>query len=188
MHRHLVLIGLLTLSLAGCRFASDRSDSPLSSPSVKAMKLESSAFTANGLIPAKYTCDGEDLSPPLSWDAPPAGTQTLALIADDPDAPRGTWVHWVAYNLPTSVHQLPEGIPPEVKLAVGGTQGKNDFDRLGYGGPCPPGGTHRYFFKLYAIDRELSLPQSATKAQLLQAMEGHILANAELMGRYTRGG
>ncbi len=150
------------------------------------MKLESSAFTANSLIPAKYTCDGQDVSPALSWDEPPAGTWSLALIADDPDAPMGTWVHWVLYNLSPDVRELAEGIPAQAQPPVGGMHGITDFKRLGYGGPCPPGGTHRYFFKLYALDRTLDLKPGATKEQLLQAMSGHILATAELMGRYTR--
>ncbi len=155
-------------------------------PKGETMKLESTAFTAGNLIPARYTCDGEDLSPPLSWDAPPEGTRSLALICDDPDAPRGTFVHWVLYNLPADLRQLPEGIPAQPQPPVGGIHGKNDFGRSGYGGPCPPSGTHRYFFRLYALDQTLNLAQGATKAELLEAMNGHILISAELMGRYAR--
>ncbi|MBI2877475.1 MAG: YbhB/YbcL family Raf kinase inhibitor-like protein [Candidatus Tectomicrobia bacterium] len=153
------------------------------------MKLEihSSAFTTGNPIPQKYSCDGPDLSPPLSWTAPPAGTQSLALIMDDPDAPVGTWVHWVLYDLPATIHELPEGVPTQETLPNGARQGINDFKQIGYGGPCPPRGpAHRYFFKLYALDQGVGLPPRATKEQLLQAMEGHILGQAELMGRYGR--
>ncbi len=150
------------------------------------MKLQSPAFSANGLIPAIYTCDRQDISPALSWDDPPAGTQSFALICDDPDAPGKTWVHWVLYDLPATTRELLESVPPNPTLENGGIHGINDFGRLGYGGPCPPSGTHRYFFKLYALDRKLGLKPGATKAELLTAMAGHILAEAELMGRYAR--
>jgi Raf kinase inhibitor-like YbhB/YbcL family protein len=150
------------------------------------MKLESTAFTANGMIPSQYTCDGQDISPPLSWDAPPSETQSLALIVDDPDAPGQIFVHWVLYDLPPEIHQLPKAAADQETLPGGGKQGKNDFGKLGYGGPCPPTGIHRYFFRLYALDRELGLKPGATKAQLEAAMSGHILAAAELIGRYAR--
>ena len=150
------------------------------------MKLESTAFTPNGMIPPRYTCDGADVSPPLTWDEPPGGTQSLALICDDPDAPVGTFVHWVLYNLPPTERQLAEGIPQNQTLPNGAIQGVSDFRKPGYGGPCPPGGTHRYFFKLYALDTVLNLKSGAKKADLLRAMDGHILATAELMGRYHR--
>jgi hypothetical protein len=150
------------------------------------MKLESTAFTDDGMIPSQYTCDGQDISPDLSWDAPPTGTQSLALIVDDPDAPGQIFVHWVLYDIPPEVQQLPKAIAPQATLLNGGTQGKNDFGNLGYGGPCPPSGIHHYFFRLYALDRELGLEAGATKAQLQAAMGGHILAAAELIGRYSR--
>lgn len=150
------------------------------------MKLESSAFTPNQLIPATYTCDGKDLSPPLSWSEPPEGTKSLVLIVDDPDAPDRTFVHWVVYNLPATTRQLPEGLSHQPELSQGGIQGKNDFDRYGYGGPCPPSGTHRYFFKLYAVDTGLELEPGATKSAVLQALEGRVLEQAELVGHYTR--
>lgn len=159
------------------------------------MKLSSPAFSANGLIPAMYTCDfhqgaaarsHQDISPALNWDEPPAGTQSFALICDDPDAPGKTWVHWVLYDLPATSRELPESVPPKATLANGGVHGVNDFGNLGYGGPCPPSGTHRYFFKLYALDQMLGLKPGATKGELLTAMEGHILAAAELVGRYAR--
>jgi Raf kinase inhibitor-like YbhB/YbcL family protein len=148
--------------------------------------LTSSAFDEGGAIPKKYTCDGADVSPPLSWAAPPGGTQSFALVSDDPDAPVGTWVHWVIFNLPAGLDGLPEGVPADAEPSLGGRQGKNDFGRLGYGGPCPPRGTHRYYFKLYALDATLGLPAGATKAGLLEAMAGHVLAEAQLMGRYSR--
>ena len=151
-----------------------------------AIKLVSSAFQEGGMIPADYTCDGKDISPPLSWSGVPEQAVTLALICDDPDAPLGTWVHWVLYNLPASVRELPAGVPPDERLANGALQGRNDFRRLGYGGPCPPGGTHRYYFKLYALDKALDLKPGATKKELLKAMEGHVLAEGQLMGRYKR--
>src|SRR5205085_2382634 len=149
------------------------------------IKLTSSAFQEGGMIPAQYTCDGKNISPPLAWSDVPTEAKTLALIADDPDAPRGTWVHWVSYNLPTATKELPEGIPAQ-EAAVGGRQGKNDFGKLGYGGPCPPSGTHRYYFKLYALNTELNLPSGATKQDLLKAMYGHILDEGQLMGRYKK--
>ncbi len=144
--------------------------------------LTSSAFAPGESIPRQYTCDGQDLSPPLQWADPPAGTQSFALIVDDPDAPIGTWVHWVLFNLPPETRDLPEQTGP-----VGHSQdGNNSWKRSGYGGPCPPGGTHRYYFKLYALDTMLDLAAGADKKQLLQAMEGRILAQAEVMGVYSR--
>jgi Raf kinase inhibitor-like YbhB/YbcL family protein len=150
------------------------------------MHLESSAFADRQLIPSLYTCDGADQSPPLSWGDLPSGTVSLALICDDPDAPGKTWVHWVMYNLPPELGQLPAAVPPQAELVNGGVQGKNDFGYLGYGGPCPPAGVHRYFFKLYALDRRLDLKPGAPKVEVERAMTGHILAQAELVGRYQR--
>jgi len=150
------------------------------------IKITTSAFVPGGKIPGKYTCDELDVSPPLTWTSVPEGTKTFALICDDPDAPMGTWVHWVLFNLPADIQELPENIPPERELESGGKQGMNDFRKIGYGGPCPPGGTHRYYFKLYALDTELDLEVGATKRELLKAMEGHILAEGQLMGRYER--
>jgi Raf kinase inhibitor-like YbhB/YbcL family protein len=150
------------------------------------MMLTSSAFTHGSMIPKQYTCDGKDISPPLSWSDPPEKTQSFALIMDDPDAPLGTWVHWVIYNLPATARGLGEGVPPDADLPDGSRQGRNSWRRIGYGGPCPPSGTHRYFFKLYALDTVLPLASGATKEELLKAMEGHIVAQAELMGRYAR--
>jgi len=152
----------------------------------KKMTITSTAFSDGGMIPPKYTADGANVSPPLAFGGAPAGTKTFALICDDPDAPRGTWVHWVLYNLPAGVTSLPENVPPQPKLASGALQGRNDFGRIGYGGPAPPSGTHRYFFKVYALDCVLKLDPGATKAQLLKAMNGHILAEGQLVGKYSR--
>jgi len=150
------------------------------------MDIKSQAFVPGALIPPKYTCDGADVSPPLSFTGAPAGTKSFALIADDPDAPMGTWVHWVAWNIPAGTRSLEEGVPKKETLPDGVRQGSNDFRRVGYGGPCPPSGTHRYFFRLYALDAALNLPATATKQDLEKAMQEHILAQAELMGKYTR--
>ncbi|MGH7770677.1 MAG: YbhB/YbcL family Raf kinase inhibitor-like protein [Candidatus Binatia bacterium] len=138
-------------------------------------------------MPRKYTCDSTDLSPPLRWENAPSGTKAFALIADDPDAPVGTWVHWVIYDLPAETKELAEGVKPAETLPNGAKQGMNDFRKVGYGGPCPPPGpAHRYFFKLYALSAPPSLKPRATKQQLLDAIKGHILAEAQLMGRYKR--
>jgi hypothetical protein len=150
------------------------------------MELKSSVFNEGKSIPSLYTCDGKDISPPLEWSGEPDNTKTFALIADDPDAPMGTWVHWVIFNIPSSTHVLSEGIERKKQLSDGSIQGVNDFKRPGYGGPCPPSGTHRYFFKLYALDSELSLGPDAVKKDLENAMKGHVLAEAQCMGTYAR--
>jgi hypothetical protein len=179
-----MLIGLLVLLAIGCHSSPDRSiPSQLGG---QTMHLESSAFTHNGMIPAEFTCDSSNLSPPLSWSQPPANTQSLALIVDDPDAPMGTFVHWVLFNLPRQTASLPEHITSPSALPDHSLEGRNDFGKLGYGGPCPPSGTHRYFFKLYALDTLLNVRSGATKAQVEAAMQGHILASAELIGLYQR--
>jgi len=145
--------------------------------------LTCSAFKDGETIPVKYTCVGKDVSPPLRWSSPPKGTQSLALIVDDPDAPVGTWVHWVLFNIPSRETGLPEGVPRKEAFSKGGIQGLNDFRRVGYGGPCPPpGNPHRYAFKLYALDTTLNLKPRATKAQVVDASKGHILAEARLVG------
>lgn len=152
------------------------------------MNLSSTAFTPDGEIPSLHTCDGKDVSPALSWSDPPAGTRSLALIVDDPDAPdpaapRMTWVHWVLYNLPATATGLPEGVAAAA-LPDGTLEGINDWKRPGYGGPCPPIGRHRYFFKLYALDQELPDLDGPTKAQLEKAIQDHVLEQATLMGTY----
>ena len=153
------------------------------------MKLTSSAFVDGGEIPPRYTCEGADIAPPIEWGDLPPGTQTLALVVDDPDAPdpaapRMTWVHWVLYDLPVAPHDLPERGAP---LPPGTREGLNDWGRSGYGGPCPPIGRHRYFFKLYALDAllgDLSMPK---KSRVEQAMKGHVLGSAQLVGTYQKG-
>jgi len=152
-----------------------------------AFAISSPSFQNGGNIPKKFTCDGADASPELHWISPPGGAQSFALIADDPDAPVGTWTHWVLYDLPAQSASLPEGVAKVDELPTGGRQGRNDFRRIGYGGPCPPPGKpHRYFFKLYALDKKLNLKSGATKQELEQAMQGHILGQTELVGKYQR--
>ena len=151
------------------------------------LTIQSSAFSPNGSIPAKYTCQGNDTSPPLAWSGVPAGTQSLVLIVDDPDAPdpaapKRVWVHWVVFNVPPTVTELGEGLK---ELPAGAKSGLNDWGRPGYGGPCPPIGRHRYFHKLYALDRTLEL-ERATKADVERAMQGHVLGSAELVGTYQK--
>ena len=151
------------------------------------MTLTSSSFAHGQPIPLRHTADGVNVSPPLEWAGVPAGTKSFALICDDPDAPRKVWVHWVLYALPPTLAALPEGVPTDPVLPDGSRQGTNDFGTTGYGGPAPPkGNPHRYFFKLYALDAEPTLPPRASKADLLAAM-GTVLAEAELMGTYQRG-
>jgi len=150
-----------------------------------ALTLKSPAFSEGEMIPKKFTCDGDDISPALSWDGVPPETKSIALIVDDPDAPGGDWVHWVLFNLPSSARSLPESVPTQKTLADGSRQGLNDFRRIGYGGPCPPRGTtHRYYFKVYALDIYLDLEPAATKAQVEAGSRGHILAEGRFMGRY----
>ena len=152
-----------------------------------AFTIQSSDFPNGVEIPPAFTCDGEDRSPALSWSGAPEGTKTFALIADDPDAPAGTWVHWVIFNIPGKTQSLPGGVEKKEQLADGSKQGKNDFRKIGYNGPCPPPGKpHRYFFKLYALGSDLTLPAGASKADVEHAMAGHILAQAELIGSYKR--
>jgi Raf kinase inhibitor-like YbhB/YbcL family protein len=155
-----------------------------------AMTLNSPAFQQNGHIPSKYTCEGEDVSPPLAWEGVPNGAKSLVLIVDDPDAPdpkapKMVWVHWVVYNIPPHTKSLPENAG-KARLLQGGLFGRNDFKKTEYGGPCPPIGRHRYFFKLYALDITLEL-KGPTKSQIERAMRSHVLANAELIGTYQKG-
>jgi Raf kinase inhibitor-like YbhB/YbcL family protein len=151
-----------------------------------AITVTSSTFKEGGMIPAKYTCDGQNISPPLQWEGAPRGTKSFALISDDPDAPIGIWIHWVMWNIPAEANQLPEGIPQVKQLQDGSIQGLNSYPRCGYSGPCPPSGTHRYYFKIYALDAMLDLPASSTNKDLLKAMKEHILAEGSLMGKYQR--
>lgn len=152
------------------------------------MRLTSNAFKHADYIPGQYTCDGQDMSPALSWDDPPGGTQTFALIVEDPDAPSGTWTHWVVYNIPAKIRELSHGLPHEETLEDGILQGRNDFGKIGYGGPCPPKGhgQHAYHFRLFALSTSLPLPPGASKKEVLKAMEGSILAETEIEGFYKR--
>jgi len=190
MLKRLSLLLFLFVLLAGCtgiaQPAAPAAPADVVSQGGARMKLTSSAFSEGTMIPVRYTCAGDDLSPPLAWSDIPVGAKSLALIADDPDAPVGTWVHWVAFNLPIAGRGLPEGIKDEKQLSGGGVQGANSWRRLGYGGPCPPSGTHRYFFKLYALDTILFLDNRAAAKDVQVAMKGHILAEAQLMGRFKR--
>lgn len=146
------------------------------------MELKSPAFRQGGPIPSRYTCDGENVSPPLEWNGVPPEARAMALVVDDPDAPAKVWVHWVLYNLPPDAGSLPEG---SRGLEATGREGRNDFGDLGYGGPCPPRGRHRYRFRLYALDEHLDLGEGCTQSDLVAAMEGHVLAQAELTGTYA---
>jgi Raf kinase inhibitor-like YbhB/YbcL family protein len=174
----MVGMGIL-LFLAGCK--GEGATTALEGGNDMSIQITSSAFTEGGTIPKIYTCDDQNVSLPLEWMGVPTNTVSLALIMDDPDAPSGTWVHWVLYNLPPGLTKLEQG------KSGGGTDGKNDFGKLGYGGPCPPrGSNHRYFIKLYALDTVLNLKAGSTKAQVENAMKGHILVQGQLMGRYGR--
>jgi Raf kinase inhibitor-like YbhB/YbcL family protein len=173
----------LVFALAACP-GGDEQPTPQQEANAMSIQLTSTAFSEGASIPAKYTCDGADLSPPLRWSGIPEGAKSIALIADDPDAPGRTFVHWVMYGIPSNVAELPEGGTPR-----GVVQGNNDFGRTGYGGPCPPpGAPHRYFFKIYALDTAVDLRPGAKKADLERAMDQHILAQGQLMGRYQRRG
>ena len=187
MSRRILLLAFL-LILAACNDETDEAPSVQEETqseevevAINLLTLTSAAFGEGESIPEKYTCDGEDVSPPLTWQDVSADVGAYALIMDDPDAPRGTWVHWVIYDLAPDLTQLPEGVASNV-----GTQGSNSWDRMGYGGPCPPSGTHRYFFKLYALDAPVGLEAGADKETLLSAIEGHVLAEGQLMGTYAR--
>jgi hypothetical protein len=152
------------------------------------LQVSSLAFQEGDRIPTKYTCEGQDVSPPIAWSRPPVGTQSLVLILEDPEdstAPGGVFTHWVLFNIPSDIREMPEGVPPQGKLSSGALQGKNDFGRIGYGGPCPDGtGPHRYRFTLYALDQPLDLEAGASKKQVLDGIQGHILAHGELTGTY----
>ncbi len=187
--RCLPLLILASVALAGCsKPAPTVTPFPANSaqPNQTEIKLTSSAFKEGEAIPRAYTCDGVNISPPLEWTGVPKTARTIAIVVDDPDAPGGNWVHWVLYNLPADNIGLIENLPFTENLKAGGFQGKNDFGKIGFGGPCPPTGTHRYFFRIYALESELFLKAGATKAELLKAMEGHIVLQGQLMGTYRR--
>jgi len=177
---------LFVTALLGCLVAAGGADKP-NPQKVMNLQITSTAFSEGQTIPAKYSCEGSDASPPLKWTNAPANTKSFALIADDPDAPAGTWVHWVLYDLPPNTTGLPEDVAKTQFIAGNAKQGLNSWPRLGYGGPCPPPGKpHRYFFKLYALDTMLDLKPGATKKDVKAAMKGHILAEGQLMGTYQR--
>lgn len=152
-----------------------------------AFTISSPSFLNGGQVPKQFTCEGADVSPELHWSSPPPGTQSFALITDDPDAPAGTWTHWLIFNLPAQTTALSENVAKVDQLPTGGSQGRNDFRKIGYSGPCPPAGKpHRYFFKLYALDKKLDLKPGASKQELEQAMQGHVLGQAEFFGKFQR--
>ncbi len=150
------------------------------------IKIFSSAFSEGGMIPERFTCDGSGVSPHLSWGEQPAGTKSITIICNDPDAPGGNFVHWLLYDIPASTRELPENVPPDGVLSNGAKQGVTDFDSLGYGGPCPPGGVHKYVFKIFALNALLGLPAGASEKQVLKAMKGHVLGEGKLTGKYGR--
>ena len=184
-----VALALVCLSFASCSDSQQSKNSATPSPtnaSIGTIVITSPAFKDGQMIPQKYSCDGENVSPPLEWNGVPGGTKELALIVDDPDAPGKTWVHWVVYDLPPETTSLPENMTAKVEPAKLPKQGMNDFKKTAYGGPCPPSATHRYYFKVYALNDRTSFASPATKDDLLKSIEGHILAQGQLMGRYQR--
>lgn len=177
-----MVVCLVVTLLVGCEHA----EQPLKEGEM-VLTVSSSAFQEGDRIPTKYTCQGQDISPPLTWSQSPVETQSLALIMDDPDAPGGVFTHWILFNIPSNSQELPEAVPTQAQLPSGALQGKNDFGRIGYGGPCPPPGhPHRYQFTLYAMNQPLDLKVGASKKQVLDAMQGHILAQGQLTGTYQR--
>lgn len=176
LHRtvHMVLVSLRGIARTG-----------IHSPD-NGMELKSPAFDRGELIPKVYTRQGKDISPPLEWSGSPEGTRSFALICDDPDAPLLTWVHWVYYNIPATCTSLPEAIAKTEYPGQGGIQGRSSYGEFGYGGPCPPWGIHRYFFRLFALDTVLNLQAGSKKRHLMKAMEGHVLATTEIMGTYKK--
>jgi len=181
----LILILILLLILTGCGGAARPEMEEIMSDAT-VLTLTSPDFAHGQAIPAEFTCDGKDHSPALAWGEPPAGTKSFALIVDDPDAPIGIWVHWVVYNLPAESRGLPRGVPAGASLSGGGVMGLNSWKQMAYGGPCPPSGTHRYYFTLYALDTVLEQAAGMSKKELLAAMEGHVLGQGQLMGTYAR--
>jgi Raf kinase inhibitor-like YbhB/YbcL family protein len=175
------------IALFGCLLTASCADNNNNPPKIMSIQITSTVFAEGKPIPEKHTCQGRDISPPLQWTNAPANTKSFALIADDPDAPVGTWVHWVLYDLPPNTTELPEDVAKTQVISNGAKQGLNSWPRLGYGGPCPPPGKpHRYFFKIYALDTMLDLKPGVTKKDLLKVMEGHVLAQGQLMGTYQR--
>ncbi len=182
-HRIVVRAAVLT----GCLALAPGWGSGSQGPATAALRVRSADFPSGGDIPPRFTCDGGDVSPALDWGEPPKATQSFVLIADDPDAPGGTWVHWVLFDVPAGTRTLGREVPRDGQLANGARQGRNDFGRIGYGGPCPPAGQrHRYLFRLFALDTRLGLRPGATRSEIDRAAQGHVLARGEWMGRYAR--
>jgi Raf kinase inhibitor-like YbhB/YbcL family protein len=179
------IILLCIIALSGCQPNKESKTMPPGDETMK-LAITSTAFVTGGMIPKKYSGEAENVSPPLAWSEVPGRTKSLALIVDDPDAPSGDWVHWVVYNMPATMREMPEDVGPDERVAGIGIQGRNGSGKIGWEGPYPPSGTHRYFFKLYALDKVLEDVPGLSKTQLLEAMTGHILVKAELMGRYKR--
>jgi Raf kinase inhibitor-like YbhB/YbcL family protein len=176
----------LLLVVSGCT-AVEKKENMEEVETMQNIMISTEAFREGDTIPPEYTCDGKDISPMLSWNGVPSNAKSIALIMDDPDAPGGTFVHWVFYNIPANVQNLSKGMPGNETLADGSLQGMTDFGRTGYGGPCPPPGKpHRYYFKIFALDTKLDLSSKAKKTDVERAMEGHVLARGELMGKYGR--
>lgn len=173
----LFLITLIFFTSNQCKNKSDMSTNII---------VKSDSFSDGGMIPAKYTCDGANISPQLSWENVPKDTKSFVLICEDPDAPMGTFTHWIMYDIPANIRELPENLPKDKVLENEAKQGTTDFKKLGYGGPCPPSGTHRYYFKLFALDTLLNLEPGVKKETLLKAMDSHIIAQGEIMGKYAR--
>jgi Raf kinase inhibitor-like YbhB/YbcL family protein len=186
MRKIFYILLVFPMMLFSCQKEKNGTESPDVPAEKMTIKVSSSALEQGELIPSKYTADGQNISPPLEWQDMPTETKSIALICDDPDAPLGTWVHWVMWNIPPEKSSLAENVPAVETLPDGTKQGITDFKSTGYGGPAPPSGTHRYYFKIYALDIKLSLPADSTKANLLKAMKGHILAEGRLMGTYKR--
>lgn len=178
---------MVCLLIIACVFLCFFQGRDLSGGKSMEIKITSKSFREGGMIPEKYSCDGDNASPPLAWNSVPEGTKSIALICDDPDAPMRIWIHWILFNLPPNVRELAENVPPQRELKNGTRQGTNDFRRIGYGGPCPPPGpAHRYYFKLYALDTVVNLGPGTSEFQLVEAMKDHILAEGQLMGKYKR--
>lgn len=181
------MMAVITVLLAawGCE-ARDSVQAEGKGEATVTLNVTSPAFEDGAKIPPKYTADGANVSPPLNWQEIPEGAQSIVIIADDPDAPMGTWVHWLIWNIPAGEAGIRENVPSAEALANGAVQGTTSFNRVGYGGPAPPSGTHRYYFKVYAIDKQLDLAPEARKADVEKAMQGHILAQGQMMGRYSK--
>jgi Raf kinase inhibitor-like YbhB/YbcL family protein len=192
MRRTEFVVSIVAVLLSSCgRSPSTESILPETVRTLGAIRVESPAFPDGGAIPKVHGCDGKDVSPPLTWSGVPEAARSLALICEDPDAPRGTWTHWVIFDIPSTVRSLAEGVPAEARVTVaeGGEparQGRNDFGKTGYGGPCPPSGTHHYLFRIYALDTGLTLGPETTREDLLRSIRGHVLAEGKLTGLYSR--